>query len=164
MISIFGIVSIVIALISVVAIVLHNRVMNKRTPVDTYLEELEVLLRDRVEMLHGSAAPGSRLRSLCDQCTYLDFESILEALPDVNEALDDAKEAGDLIISGSFKDDFEAAAAENITFTAIDENAQKIQETITALNQSIENYNSFIASRLGVLMAQILGLEAEDPV
>ena len=141
MISIFGIVSVVIALISVAIIVLHNRVMAKRTPVDTYLAELEDMLRDRIENLYHASHPDSELRDLCGQCVDLDLSNMLKALPDIDRA---------------------CAAGSHI-----DEHAhpQGMGETIKALNQAIEEYNRFITGNLPVvLMAQALGLKVEEPV
>ena len=139
MISIFGIVSVVVALISVAIIVLHNQVMSKRTPVDTHLEALEDLLRQYVEELYHTCHPDSELFDLCSQCVDLDFDSIVKALPDISRASEI-----DLYIDGH-------------------ENIQAIQDTAEALNLAIEEYNNFITGRLpGKLMALVLGLTAED--
>ena len=165
MISIFGIISIMIVMISVAAMVIHNRVMKKRTPVDTHLAELEDLVRDRVEMLYRCSRPGSELRALCDQYIDLDFESIQKALPDIGMAFDDAWEAGNLITDAPFKEDSASAADHNITIATLDNNAQAIQETTAALNQAIDSYNDFITNRPhDILMAHVLGLTTVEPL
>ena len=144
MISIFGIVSILIALLSIAAIVLHNQVMNKRAPVDTYLAELEDLLRDRIEILYHTSSQHTELHVLCDQYIDLDMPAMLKALPYIHRAAYDA----DLHTS-----------------TTITQNAEVIQETTAALNQAIEAYNGFITGRPPMAaMAFILGLTTEDPV
>jgi len=164
MISIFGIISIAIAVLSVVAIVLHNRVMGKRTPVDTLSAELESLLRDRVEMLHQYSRPGSELRELCDMCIDLDLESMLKALPEIGRAFDDEREAGNLIISEPLEEYPEAAMDNYVSMAKLDNNTQAIQEATLSLNQAIDAYNDFITNRFpAVFMAQILGLNTEEP-
>jgi len=140
MISIFGIVSVAVALICVAIIVLHNRVMNKRTPVDEHLAALEDLLREKIENLYNTSHADSELRVLCGQCVDLDLNSMLKALPDIDIVADDLQ-----------TNDYEAN--------------QKIQETIAGLNQVIDEYNRFIIRNLPVnLMAQALGLTAEEPI
>ena len=145
MISMFGIVSIVIVLVSAAAIVLHNRIMKKRAPVDMYLEELEEQLRKRVEMLYHASPRDSDLYSLCDQCIDLDLSGLLNAMPDIDTALEDYPPTSDDEIS------------------ALEENTQAIQSTEQALNQAIESYNDFITRPIaGRFMALVLGFETEE--
>ncbi|MCL2571851.1 MAG: LemA family protein [Defluviitaleaceae bacterium] len=47
--SIFGFISMFIAVVSVAAIVLHYKIMKRRAPVDIHMEELEELMRQRQE-------------------------------------------------------------------------------------------------------------------
>ena len=163
--SIFGFVSVLIAVISVAAIVLHNRVMGKRAPVDTHLARLEDLLRDRVEMIYRYSRPGSELRGLCDEYIDLDFESIIKTLPDIGRAFEDEKEAGNLIISEPLDDDLDPEADDYVTMAGLESNAQAIIETTTTLNQAIESYNSFITGRpQEILMARVLGLTTKEPL
>lgn len=132
--------SVAVALICVAIIVLHNRVMNKRTPVDEHLAALEDLLREKIENLYNTSHADSELRVLCGQCVDLDLNSMLKALPDIDIVADDLQ-----------TNDYEAN--------------QKIQETIAGLNQVIDEYNRFIIRNLPVnLMAQALGLTAEEPI
>jgi len=139
MISVFGIVSVAVALISVVIIILHNRVMSKRTPVDTYLTELEDLLREKIEILYHASLPGTELQVLCNQCIDLDLSSIINAMPDIDRA--------------SMADLHEYEHESN----------RAIQETTEALNQAIKAYNSFITGSLPVvLMSRILALTTEE--
>ena len=164
MISIFGIVSIAIALISVAAIVLHNRVMGKRAPVDAHLTQLEDLLRDRMEMLYRYSRPGTQLYELCEQYIDLDLESILKALPDIGRAFDEAWDTGNLIITEPLDDEPEPQQDDYVTMAGLESNAHAIQETTAALNQAIKNYNSFITDRPPeALMAKVLGLTTEEP-
>ena len=137
MISIFGIVSVAVALTSVVILALHNRVMSKRAPVDEYFAALEALLRDKIEDLYQASQPDSRLHSLCGQYIDLDLNEIIKALPEIDRA--------------------------NFAEIIIEE--QAIHEAANALNQAIEAYNRFITGSLPVvLMAHILALTAEEPV
>jgi len=139
MISVFGVVSVAVALISVAVIVLHNRVMSKRAPVDMYFAQLEVLLRDRIEMLYHASPPDSELRHLCNQSIDLDVNSIIKALPDIDRAT-----AVELHIHEQ-------------------ENIQAIKESTEALNQAIEEYNRFIVSSFPIiLMARVLGFADEE--
>ena len=164
MISIFGIISITVAILSIAAIVLHNRVMGKRAPVDTYLAKLEELAHDRIEMLYQYSRPGSELRELCDEYIDQDLESILKALPEIDRAFDDEKEAGNLVISEPLvEDDPDTDADEYVTMAGLESNANAIRETTVALNQAIEIYNDYITTRpLEKLMAMVLGLSVED--
>jgi len=141
MISIFGIISVVVAIISVAVIVLHNRVLNKRAPVDAYFSELEDLLRGRIEALLHAGPPDSELRRLCSHAVDLELSDMIKALPDIDRA------CLDLHIEDE------------------PENIQTVQDTIIALNQSIEVYNRFIAGSLPVvLMARVLALTIEESV
>ena len=138
MISIFGVISVVIAILSVATIVLHNRVMGKRTPVDTHLAALEDLLRERIEILYQTSYPDSELYTLCTQCIDLDFNDIIKALPHIDRASFDCEEVHT-------------------------DNAKAISETTAALNHAIEEYNKYITGRFpAVFMASILGLTTEN--
>jgi len=141
MISIFGIISVIIALISVTVIVLHNRLMLKRSPVDSYLAELEDLVREKIESLYHESRPDSELRALCAQCIDLDLNGMMEALPEI-----------------------EVAQAEELS---PDENTgnHTISETVEALNQSIHKYNRLITGSSPMrLMARVLALTLENPI
>ena len=163
MISIFGIVSMITVLVSVAAIVLHNRIMGKRAPIDTQLAALEDLLRNRVEMLYHYSRPGTELHALCDLYMDLDLESILQALPDIGRAFDDAIEAGNLIIREPLDDNPTPTSDNYVTMAKLEDNAQAIQEATITINQAIKSYNNFITSRpLEMLMARILGLTVEE--
>ena len=160
MISLFGVISVVIALISVAVIMLHNQVMRKRTPVDTYIDALEALLRKRVEALYHASHPDSELHALCAECVDLDFDSIVKALPDIDRAF--AEEAEYLNLDESEWNESQPPTMD-IDATDLSKNTQAIQETTEALNQAIEVYNSFITGRLPVvLMALTLGLTTEE--
>jgi len=147
MISIFGITSIFIVIVSVAVIILHNRIMKRRTPVDTYLAELEELIRQRMEMLYSIAIPGSELHELCTHYIDLDFNSLLHAYPDITNAYDHAEEKY------------------STTPTALEENAEAMHTTTQALNKAIETYNNYITkSPTEAAMAKILGLKKEEYV
>ena len=165
MISMFGIISIAVALVSILAIVLHNRVMKRRTAVDYLTEELETLLRDRLGMLHRYSRPGTQLRELCDVYMDLELESILFALPEITAAFEDAKEAGSLVISEPLEEEPEQPEASYVSMARLESNADAIFEKTEALNQAIEVYNAFITHRLPEgLMARVLGLEVQELV
>jgi len=144
MISIFGVVSVIIAVVSVAIIVLHNRLMLKRTPVDAYFTALEDLIRDKIEDLYHTSPPESELRDLCSLYVDLDLDSMLKALPEISRACESGLECN---ISGS------------------DESAKAIQETTEALNLSIQEYNALITGSIPMkLMAQMLTLTTESPI
>ena len=146
--SFIGIISIPIVLASVAALVLHARVMRKRAPVDTQMEELEDQLRQRLEIIYTISAPGTVLYELCNGCIDLEFTRILESMPDINDALEAEKKQ-----------------CESQTVQELDSNADIIQTTIQNLNQAVDEYNNFIQARLpDVLMARVLGLENVEPV
>jgi len=139
MISVFGIISVAVAVVSVVSIMLHNRVMKMRAPVDAYLAALEDLLRERIDTLLRESFADSELRRLCGNAVDLELNEMIKALPDIDRA------------------------ASLDMHTAEQENAIAIRETTEALNQAIEEYNRYITGSLPVvLMAQALGLETED--
>jgi len=141
MISIFGIISIVVALLSVAVIILHNRVMAKRTPVDTYLADLENLIRERLNNLYNESHPGTELQALCGQYMDLDLNSMIKALPDIDRACEDEPDINEHEITLS------------------------ISKTTETLNQAIEAYNSFITGSLPVkLMAFALTLTTEETI
>jgi len=141
MISIFGIASVVVALASLAVILLHNRIMNKRAPVDAYFAELDDLLRDRIENLYHSSSPDTKLHDLCSQYMDSSLSDMITALTEIDRAV----------------------AAE--LHTEEHETAQTIYEAIAVLNQSIDEYNRYIAGSLPVaLMAQVLGLAMVEPV
>jgi len=142
--SLFGFVSLFIVVISIAAIVLHNRVMKRRAPVDVHLEELEELLRRRVEILYTLSQVDTKLRDLCIQCVDLDFETIANSIADINEAYNQEQSSDS---------------------QCLEENWQKINDTTTALNNAIEAYNTFISKNpSGATMAQILGITKEEPI
>ena len=147
MISIFGITSIFIAIISIAVIILHNRIMKRRTPVDIYMAELEELVRQRMEMLYKISTPGTDLNQLCANYIDLDFNAILDVLPDINDAFNISEEK------------------HTTDTTALDENADIINKTTDTLNQAIKYYNDYISkSPTEIAMAKILGLEEVEPV
>ena len=157
MISIFGIISVLVAFFSIAAIVLHNRVMSKRTPVDTYLTQLEDLLRDRLVALYHLSPHDSELHDLCDQYMDLDLSAIAGALPDIHRA-----SKADLHINAP--EEWEAQESSDRLET-LAQNAEAIQETAAALNQAIQVYNGFITGRPPMAaMAYILGLTVEEPI
>ena len=140
MISAFGIISIAIALASVTIIVLHNRLMLRRTPVDSYMAALEELLRESLERLFNASPPGSDLQNLCGNCMDLGLNDIIQALPDISRAC-----------TPGLCDEQEKLHA--------------IRETAEALNQAIRDYNSLITGSLPMkLMAQALSLTTEEAI
>jgi len=141
MISIFGIISVVIAVVSVTIIVLHNRLMLKRAPVDTYFTSLEDLIRERIENLYSQSHPDSELRAICAISVDFNLNGMIEALPDIDMASEKERAIDDK------------------------ESCQIIRETTEALNQAIEGYNRLITGSLPMkLMAQILALTTEETV
>jgi len=139
MVSIFGVISIIIAVVCISIIVLHNRFMLKRTPVDNYFTALEDLIREKLEGLYHSSAPESKLRDLCSLYVDLDLDSMLKALPEISKACEP-----------DIQDD---------------ESAKAIHETAEALNQAIQDYNKLITGNIIMkLMAQALTLTTESPI
>ena len=139
MISIFGVVSVITAVTSITIIVLHNRLMLKRTPVDTYAAALEDLIRERIEGLYHTSPPESELHDLCSLYVDLGLNDMIMALPEIDRACE-----------SSLLDD---------------ESASAIQETTEALNQAIQDYNNLITNNLPMkLLAQVLTLTTELPI
>ena len=146
--SAFGFVSIFIAVLSIAAIVLHYRVMRKRSPVDNALAQLEDLLRQRVEAILDTSDEDTELFALCSQVVDMDYAALFGAVPDIENALWETIEAG-----------------EHVPMDVLSENAHAIQAGTEALNQAIVEYNHIITAKpSGVLMALILGLAVEEPV
>ena len=147
MISVFGVTSIFIVMVSVTVIILHNRIMKRRTPVDIYVAELEDLIRKRMEMLYEISIPGTKLHELCTYYIDLDFDTILNGLPEITHAYTHADER------------YETAP------TALDENTTTIQQTTNSLNHAVKDYNDFITkSPTEVMLAKILGLETHPTI
>ena len=139
MISIFGIASISVAVASVVFIMLHNRVINKRAPVDAGFAALEDLLRGRIEALLSTSEPGSGIHQLCGDVVDMELHEMIKALPEIDRAVELELHIDD------------------------DGNMAEIYEAIVALNLVVEEYNRYITGSLPVVfMAQILGITTEE--
>jgi len=138
--SVFGFVSLFIVVISVAVIILHYRLMRKRAPVDVHFDQLEELLRQWIENLYHISPVGSGLYNLCDQYIDLEFSDILSAMPEIHD----------------FCEQEQQDSSTNIA---------TINDTISALNRAISEYNAFIAKTPAtVLMAHILGLKTMEPI
>ena len=149
MISLFGGISIAVAAVSVSVILLHNRVMKRRAPVDYYLYELEEALRQRADMLYDISAPDTELRKLLDIYIDQDFARLMLAMPDIESAL-----TAETLPP-------EADAAQDV----LDKTARAVEENMAALNKAIEAYNVFITTRpIEGLMAKVLGLTVEETI
>jgi len=140
--SIFGLISLFIALVSVSVIVVHSRVMRKRAPVDIHFAALEELLRARIEMLYDTSPPDSQLNEICATCVDLDYDTMVGALPSITANMEDEPPSED-----------------------IEANSTEIQTTIEALNAAIETYNEAITKKpSAALMAMALGLKTLEAV
>ena len=147
MVSIFGVASIMVVIVSIVVIILHNRIMKRRAPVDIMFDELEELMRQRLEMMYEISVPGSELHELCHYYIDLDFDTVLSVYADICEAYDNAEER------------YEVAP------TAMDENWAGIRLSTETLNKAIQEYNAFITkSPSEMMMARVLGLKAAEPI
>ena len=148
MISLFGGISVAVAAVSVAIILLHNRVMSRRSPVDEYLYELEEALRQRADLLYDISAPDTELRALLDEYADRDFAHLLYAMPYIEDALAEENPETD-------------AAAQDV----LDKTARAVDENMAALDKAIEKYNAFITTRrIEGLMAKVLGLTVEEPI
>ena len=155
MISMFGIISVVVALISIAIIVLHNRVMIKRAPVDTYSAALEDLLRQRIEVLIHACRIDTELYALCHKCVDLDLYAMAEALPDIDRAC----------VMDLHEEDDDTEEYAPVDWEWLTDNSQAIEENAAALNQAIEEYNNLVTGSIaGRMMALILGMTAEEPL
>jgi len=81
--SLFGFLSLFIALLCVAIIILYHRIMSRRTPVDMYFAQLEDLLRDKAELLYK--LDPTKYGDLYDKSLVLSIEDLLSALHDINE-------------------------------------------------------------------------------
>ena len=140
MISIFGIVSFVVAAICIIVILQQGRVMRRRAPVDQGLRDLEVLVRQRLELIQSLALPDTELYVLIEQCIDKDLDTILESIPDIEAAID-------------------------IHSDELTANTDTLSTTISTLNSSIDSYNNYITTNsTGVMMAILLGIDKLQPI
>ena len=163
MVSLFGFVSLFIALVCISAIVVHYRIMRRRAPVDLLIAELESLFRTRLEILYNLSAPQSLLRSLCDQYIDMDLSSLLDALPEIVEAFENSSDSGEVFLEDAKEESIKADSEDCARMEALEANYKAVEDAIVALNKKIENYNNFITKGVSnILMAKVLGLSEED--
>jgi len=140
--SIFGLISLFVALVSVSVIVVHSRIMRKRAPVDIHFATLEELLRVRIELLYNASPQDSELNEICATCVDLDYDTIVSVLPSIKANMEDEPPTEDM-----------------------EANTTDINSTIEALNTAIETYNEAITKKSSAaLMAMALGLETLETV
>ena len=148
MISALGIASLAVLLFCVGALILHFRVMQKKSRVEGHFADLDNLLRDRLELvmdLCADSTPGEvELAALCESYVDGDVRDIIKALPKLRKAID------------SFEEIF--ASDEYI------HNTGALEDAAQDYNAALDTYNGFIANYPGKLMAQALGLAPEKPL
>jgi hypothetical protein len=138
MFSVFGIISIIVFLISVRFLVLHYQVMKKRGAADEKLAALDNLLRERLEIVYEQTEnlPDTQeLRELCEIFSAYETKKLIKSINRLNKAIE--------IIP-------EESLAVNITET---------EQATDIFKQSAAEYNAYIAAFPANFMAYILGLE-----
>ena len=149
MISALGVVSLTIVLFCVGALILHFRVMQKKSLVDDQFAILDNSLRDRLELMMdlcvGSTPDENELIALCESYVDGDVKDIIKALPKLRKA------------SAGLQEMFES----NEYYLS---NTAALEDTVQNYNAALSVYNVFIAQFPGKLMAQTLGLAPEKPL
>jgi len=191
MISVFGVVSFVVAAICIIVIFQQSRVMTRRTPVDQGLSDLEALVRQRLELLYTLSPPDTELFFLVDQCIDKDFDTILNSMPLIEEAVAEtplSKIEGPLpekndskailskaaepqppnqkaALSESSESQVSTQKAAVTKSSELDVSTANIGNSISKLNKSIEAYNDYITTNsTGVMMALLLGIKTLDSI
>ncbi|MCL2386988.1 MAG: hypothetical protein FWC89_05470 [Defluviitaleaceae bacterium] len=139
-ISIFGVVSFLILVVSVGALILHNKIITRRAAVDEALAAVDNLLHEQLETLYETAIthPDSQdFLELCEDYAALQTRELLIALPELQE---------------------EAA---HFLPPPEDEKKEALTQAVKTLNTAIDIYNAFITKFPAQLMASILTLEQE---
>jgi len=166
MVSLFGFVSLFIALVCISAIVVHYRIMRRRAPVDLLILELENLFRTRIEILYNLSTPHSLLRNLCDQYIDTNLASLLDALPDIIEAYENTSDTEEVFLEDGEEESSQINNEDYEAYTkALEENYNTTEDAIASLNKKIEDYNNFITKGVSnILMAKVLGLSEEETI
>ena len=148
MISLFAIISLSILIISITILVLHFKLLKLRGEVDDNFSALDILLRDRLDILFeiGQESPeGQALCTLCEDYDNSPTIKILKALPEL-------------------KNQFKSIINSDEGKKNLEENEQEIELTIETYNKSIIKFNAHISIFPGIVMACLVGLKQEKPV
>ena len=139
--SFFGVISLIILIISAAALIIHHNVVKVRASLDQYMMQFEELLHDRLEIII-EIAEELKQPSICEACeAYLnaDTREITKAWAKIEK------------ITAPIKEELNKALTEN---------AQEIDVVVTGYNGLADAYNNRISKLPGRLIAYIVGLEA----
>ena len=163
MISFLGFFSLIVFAISVGALLLHFKVIKRRSAADDCLEILDSLLRDRLEILCEIAelSPNPyELQELCEIHAAQDTRKIIKSLPRLHKM-------AAFILDGFEEPDESEEPEESEEMEIIkvfDVNLLEIRQAIQNYNGELTAYNDMIAVFPGNVMANILGLTPEKEI
>ena len=144
MISTFGIISFIVVLVCVNALVLHFKVMKRRTSVDENFVVLDNLLREQLEILYASAeavSEAASVREMCEALAERDTHKLFRALPNL-------KKEADIFFHTE----------------ELSEISSETEQAVANYNAATETYNEFIEKFPASAMASILALPIAKPV
>jgi len=100
----------------------------------------------------------------------MDFVSLYEAMPEIDEAFFQAEVDNELIqppeVTATInEEDNEDENADDDILTKIKNNYNATSTTISTLNTAIDTYNTYITTnQSAALMSKVLGLSTEEPL
>jgi len=138
MISLSGVIAGLVFLVCVCALFLHRKVMVRRGAMDDALVRLDVLLRERLDIIYENAVQQNvvEICRLCEPFFSLDTRQLLKA--------------------------FDKVKMENAEVLA--EIVAETDEAIADFNEAVNAYNAHIAKFPAREMAKVLGLEPEEVI
>ena len=145
MISIFGAMSLVVLIVCVAALVLHVRVLKKRSRVDDAMAEFDELLRDRLEIyldLAGDAQGDFEdIENICESYVLAETRQIIKSWAKIEKSVAPLK-------------------SEINKNEALAQNAKDIDAMVRAYNNNVAVYNDSIAHFPGKIIALAVGFTA----
>jgi len=144
-ISLFGLVSIVVLVLSAAALVLHFRVLVLRGQVDDSFAQVEVLVRVRIDLIYDLGTnhdDGSELCLMCEEADASHAKDVFASFPEIEKVLEDLRLEPD-------------------SFIPLKENKTEVLSAAGVYNVHLEKYNLFIGKLPGSVMAHVIGLKQE---
>ena len=148
MISMLGVLSLVILLLSVGALILHYRLLQLRGALDDSFSGLDELLRVRLEIIYDIANTMENSHELKERCIRYsgrEVRAIIKSMPKFHKAI-------------------AATHIENDIKTALTENTHEIERSIRTYNENLLKYNTYVSKPPGIILAFAVGLKSEKQI
>ena len=169
MISIFGAISLVVLVVCVAALVLHFRVLKKRSQIDDAMSRFDELLRDRLEMYIDLAEdiPGDfeEIENLCESYVFAETRQIIKSWAKIERAVAPLKTAKDKKEALTQMNREETRQLEEPSLQSkLSENAKEIDAMVRDYNDGVVVYNENISRFPGKIVALAVGFTAAKPM